>query len=256
MLRQGGEMSSEQSKLERFAEFLRNAERIAVLSGAGMSTESGIPDFRSETGLYSSVSSAEIFDIGFFRRHPEKFYAAIAPVYRAMLAAEPNAGHLALAEFEKHHQKRVMIVTQNIDSLHTKAGSSEVAEIHGTFRTLTCLDCEKRFEALRFQAPLAAGAVLRCPGCGGILKPDITFYGEELPPAPFAAAQRAMWEARLLLVLGTSLVVHPAASLPRECDSGIPYVIVNKTETWFDGRCDLVFHDSIGKVLSAVSELL
>ena len=248
-------MLSDRSKLERFAEFLRNAERIAVLSGAGISTESGIPDFRSTGSLYHTTS-AEIFDIDFFQRHPEQFYTAIAPVYRAILAAEPNAGHLALAELEKRHQKRVMIVTQNIDSLHNKAGSSEVAEIHGTFRTLTCLNCEKQFDAVGFQASLATGAVLCCPDCGGLLKPDITFYGEELPFAPFAAAQRAMWEARLLLVLGTSLVVHPAASLPRECDSGIPYVIVNKTETWFDDRCDLVFHDSIGKVLSDVSEFL
>ena len=249
-------MFFDRNKLERFADFLRNAERIAILSGAGMSTESGIPDFRSAGGLYNTATSAEIFDIDFFQRRPEQFYAAIAPVYRAILAAEPNAGHRVLTELEKRYQKRVMIVTQNIDSLHNKAGSSEVAEIHGTFRTLTCLDCEKRFEAIKFQTSLAVGAVLHCPGCGGFLKPDITFYGEELPPAPFAAARRAMWEARFLLVLGTSLVVHPAASLPRECDSGIPYVIVNKTETWFDGRCDLVFHDSIGKILSAVSELL
>ena len=179
-------MSSGQDKLERFAEFLRDAERIAILSGAGMSTESGIPDFRSAGGLYDTATSAEIFDIDFFQRRPEQFYAAIAPVYRAILAAEPNAGHLALAELEKRYQKRVMIVTQNIDFLHNKAGSSEVAEIHGTFRTLTCLDCEKRFEAIKFQTSLAVGAVFHCPGCGGLLKPDITFYGEELPPAPFA----------------------------------------------------------------------
>ena len=244
------------AKIEQFAEFLKKAERIAVLTGAGISTESGIPDFRSSTGLYSTMSSAEIFDIEFFRRHPEKFYRAIAPVYRQMLDAKPNAGHLALAELEKKHQKRVMIVTQNIDSLHTKAGSSEVAEIHGTFRTLSCLDCETRFQATDFHPQLDAGEVLRCPDCRGLLKPDITFYGEELPPAPFAAAQRAMWEARLLLVLGTSLVVYPAASLPRECDSGIPYVIVNKTETWLDGRSDLVFHESIGEVMSAALKLL
>ncbi len=244
------------AKLERFAEFLKKTERIAVLTGAGISTESGIPDFRSSTGLYSTMSSAEIFDIDFFQRHPEKFYGAIAPVYRQILNARPNAGHLALAELEKKHKKRVMIVTQNIDSLHTKAGSSEVAEIHGTFRTLTCLGCERQFQAPEFQSRLETGDVLSCPVCGGLLKPDITFYGEALPPAPFAAAERAMWEARLLLVLGTSLVVQPAASLPRECDSGIPFVMINKTETWFDGRSDLVFHESIGEVMSAVLKLL
>ena len=245
-------MSPAADKIERFAEYLKEADRIAVLTGAGISTESGIPDFRSAGGLYRTMTSEEIFDIGLFQKHPESFYSAIAPVWRKILNAEPNAGHRALAELEKKHRKRVMVVTQNIDGLHTKAGSGEVAEIHGSFRTLTCLECEKNVCSNGFTGDLEAGRVLRCPSCGGLLKPDITFYGEPLPPAPFAAAERAMWEARLLLVLGTSLVVHPAASLPRECDSGIPYVIVNKTETWFDGRCDLVFHESIGEVMSAV----
>ena len=247
-------MSPVPDKVERFAEYLKKADRIAVLTGAGISTESGIPDFRSADGLYRTMTSAEIFDIELFQKHPEKFYSTIAPVWRKILNAEPNAGHRALAELEKKHRKRVMVVTQNIDGLHTKAGSSEVAEIHGSFRALTCLECENNVSSDRFTDGLEAGRVLRCPLCGGLLKPDITFYGEPLPPAPFAAAERAMWEARLLLVLGTSLVVHPAASLPRECDSGIPYVIVNKTETWFDGRCDLVFHESIGKVMRAALE--
>lgn len=245
-----------QGRIEQFAELLKNARHISVLTGAGISTESGIPDFRSADGLYNTVTSEEVFDIGFFQRHPEQFYSVIAPVYRAILDAQPNAGHLALAKLEKKHNKKVSIVTQNIDSLHTKAGSADVAEIHGTFRTLTCLDCEKGFESGEFRSALEEGRVLRCPNCGGLLKPDITFYGEELPPAPFAAAQRAMWEARLLLVLGTSLAVYPAAALPRECDSGIPYVIINKTPTWLDPQSDLVFHESIGEVMTAALERL
>lgn len=244
------------AKIERFAEFLKKADQIAVLTGAGISTESGIPDFRSANGLYNTMTSAEIFDIDFFRRYPDQFYRVITPVFRKILDAKPNVGHRALAELETRLRKRVMIVTQNVDSLHTKAGSSEVAEIHGTFRTLTCLECERGFVSDEFLPDLAMGNVLRCPSCGGLMKPDITFYGEELPVAPFAAAKRAMWEARLLLVLGTSLLVHPAASLPRECDSGIPYVIINKTETWFDGHSDLVFHESIGEVMGEVLRLL
>ena len=242
-------------KIEKLAEYLSKAERIAVLSGAGMSTESGIPDFRSSTGIYRTMTSEEIFDIDFFREHPDRFYSAIAPVYRKIQDAEPNAGHRALAELENRVGKEVSIVTQNIDALHTRAGSTAVHEIHGTFRTLTCLDCGRSASGGDFTADLDAGRVLRC-GCGGVLKPDITFYGEELPPAPFAAAQRAMWEARLLLVLGTSLAVYPAAALPRECDSGIPFVVINRTPTPLDGQANLVFYDAIGKILPEAVALL
>lgn len=242
-------------KIQKLAGYLAAAERITVLSGAGMSTESGIPDFRSSTGIYQTMTSEEIFDIEFFREHPEEFYAVIAPIYRKIQDTEPNAGHRGLAELETRLQKQVMIVTQNIDSLHERAGSTAVHEIHGTFRTLTCLSCGKSDESANFRDALESGKVLRCD-CGGVMKPDITFYGESLPPAPFAAAQRAMWEAQLLLILGTSLAVYPAAALPRECDSGIPFVVINKTPTPLDRQSNLVFHDSIGEILSKAVALI
>lgn len=246
---------TDDDKIKKLADYLAEAERIAVLTGAGMSTESGVPDFRSASGIYRTMTSEEIFDIGFFRDHPDRFYSVIAPIYRKIQDAEPNAGHRALAELERRVGKRVTIVTQNIDSLHSRAGSTEVHEIHGTFRTLTCLACGRGAESKNYRAELESGTVLCCE-CGGVFKPDITFYGESLPPGPLAAAQRGMWEARLLLVLGTSLAVYPAAALPRECDSGIPFVVINKTPTPLDGPSNLVLRGPIGQILPAAVALL
>ena len=248
-------METLDEKIQELADYLQGAERITVLTGAGISTESDIPDFRSNDGIYRTITSEEIFNIRSFREDPDRFYSVIAPIYRKIQRAEPNAGHRALAELEKRVGKTVEIVTQNIDSLHSRAGSTTVHEIHGTFATLTCLDCGTQANGDDFHDELENGRPLRCP-CGGVLKPDITFFGEELPYAPFVAAQRAMWNARLLLILGTSLAVHPAAALPRECDSGIPIVIINKTPTWLDRQADLVFHAPIGEILpKAVAKL-
>ncbi len=240
------------AKIQRFAELLAASPKIAALTGAGISTESGIPDFRSSTGIYQTTSEA-VFSIDFFNENPGEFYRIFGPFYAQTVAAAPNAGHVALADLERLG-KRVEIVTQNIDALHAAAGSTSVWEIHGTLRTSSCVVCERSFEPSVFGATVAAGRVPRCPECGGVLKPDITFFGEALPERALIGAQRAMWETRLLLVLGTSLQVYPAAGLPRECDADVPFVVVNKTPTPLDRFATLVFRESLGDALPKAVE--
>lgn len=241
------------AKIQRFAELLAASPKIAALTGAGISTESGIPDFRSSTGIYQTTSEA-VFSIDFFNENPGEFYRIFGPFYAQTVAAKPNAGHVALADLTGKLGKQVEIVTQNIDALHSAAGSSSVWEIHGTLRTSSCVACERTFEPSVFGATVAAGQIPRCPECGGVLKPDITFYGEALPERALRSAQRAMWETRLLLVLGTSLQVYPAAGLPRECDADVPFVVVNRTPTPLDRFATLVFRESLGDVLPKAVE--
>ena len=156
------------------AGLLNSANRIAFLTGAGVSTDSGIPDFRSSTGVYQTTS-AEIFAIDSFFEDPERFYSFFAPFYRDTIAARPNSGHLAIAALEKLCNKNVEVVTQNIDALHSAAGSSVVWEIHGTLRFASCMRCGKRYERDVFQDDMLAGRAPKC-ACGGVLKPDVVFF--------------------------------------------------------------------------------
>ena len=227
-------MADLNDKLKRFAELLSNAKNIACLTGAGMSTESGIPDYRSSSGLYNTMTSEEVFDIYAFRREPERFYKVIGPLYSAIVEAKPNSGHLGL---------------------HQKAGSRNVYEVHGTMSTLTCPKCGRTAMASGHLDEFRKGETLRC-ACGAVFKPDITFYGEMLPPDAFAGAAMAFVDCDLAIVLGTSLVVYPAASLPSQRRARTPLVIINKTATSMDGEATLVFNDSIGKILPAALELL
>lgn len=238
-------------KITQFAEILRKAKKIAVLSGAGMSTESGIPDFRSSNGLYS-YTSEEVFDLGNFQRNPGSFYEIIAPLYDSIMKSEPNAGHLALHELEEKYGKSVVVATQNIDGLHQKAGSRIVHELHGGMLSLTCQKCGGQVPASALDAQLRSGKVVRHePTCMGVMKPDIVFYGEMLPQDALMSSYKAMTQADLVLVLGTSLAVYPAAGLPTERSRDAELVIINRTATPLDGEATLVFHESIGEILPA-----
>ena len=235
--------------IAKFAELVRNAQKIAVLTGAGMSTESGIPDFRSASGLYRTVTSEELFDIRAFATRYKEFYQVMGPFYIAMRDARPNAGHLALAELEKKLGKQVTIATQNIDGLHTEAGSSKVLELHGTMATLSCRRCGCKRPYATFEKEFLAGAVPYCPECKDVMRPDIVFFGENLPEDALDESMQAFEECDLAIVLGTSLNVYPAAGLPSLRKRGVPLVIVNRDPTSADDTADLVFHDSIGEVL-------
>lgn len=243
------------TKIKRLADFLKAAKHIAVFTGAGMSTASGIPDYRSSDGLYNTITSEEVFDIERFRRDPSVFFKVIGPLFCAILKAVPNAGHTSLARLESEFGKDVRIATQNIDGLHARAGSTRVYEVHGTMSTMTCTGCGAHTTIDGYLDDFEHGRVIRCK-CGHVFKPDVTFFGESLPRKAFTDSISAFRRADLALVLGSSLVVYPAASLPSYRDSGVPLVIINKTPTSMDSEADLLLNDNIQDALPAALALL
>ncbi len=244
------------SALDFAAQLLRQAKRAVALTGAGISTPSGIPDFRSEgTGLWSRDEPMEVASLYTFRVAPERFYHWFRPLVKQILNAQPNPAHLALAELEQ--AKRLhLILTQNIDRLHQKAGSQHVVEMHGTLATLSCTQCFRREPSDPYVEPfLEQGIIPRCPQCGGILKPDVILFGEQLPQKAWLEAQRAARECDLMLVVGSSLEVMPVAGLPLQAlDRGAHLIIINNTPTYLSVRADLVFLEDAAQVLPAIVE--
>ena len=229
-------------------EIIKCSNKIAVLTGAGMSTESGLPDFRSINGIYKTLTTALTFNIRLFRIWPRQFYKVIGPFYKDCVSAEPNAGHLALAELERQG-KHVEIATQNVDCLHQKAGSTKVYEIHGTIATMTCMKCGEKAQTSDYADMFSNGKVPHCSHCGGVLKPDLTFFGEELPSEPLRKAKLAFLDADLVMVLGTSLKVAPANTLPSYRVKGTPLIVINHDPTTYDDVADFVSHEKIGEIL-------
>ena len=246
---------SDAQRLDAFATMLAWAESAVFLGGAGVSTESGIPDFRGRNGLYhkadkrfSRYKPEYLLSYDCLHSEPEVFF----DFYRRNLDArkiEPNAAHLRLAEWEAAG-RLTGVVTQNIDGLHQKAGSRNVQEIHGTIWKSHCVSCGAAYGVdFIFDSP---DPVPRCPKCGKLVRPDVTLYGEFLPKQAHANALHMIQRADLLIIGGTSLEVGSAANLAHQFH-GKYLVIVNKGKTRMEGMADLVFHDSIGKVLSSVS---
>ncbi len=245
-----------QETIQFAAELFRNAQRAVVLTGAGISTPSGIPDFRSEgTGLWSRDEPLEIASLDTFRVNPEKFYGWFRPLARQIFEARPNPAHLALEELEKAGHLGA-IITQNIDMLHQKAGSQNVIEMHGSLRTLSCTQCFLQVDSQAFLQPyVEQGKIPRCPQCGGVLKPDVILFGEQLPQKAWHAAQRASWACDLMLVAGSSLEVMPVAGLPMQAlDRGAHLVIINNTPTYLNVRADAAIQDDVADILPAIVE--
>lgn len=234
-------------KISTLKSWIAESSRIVFFGGAGVSTESGIPDFRGVDGLYHQkfdYPPETILSHGFFFSHTEEFYR----FYREkMLVTDiaPNRAHLALAELE-HQGKLAAVVTQNIDGLHQKAGSKAVYELHGSIHRNHCQRCRRFFSA---EDMLKLDAVPRCP-CGGLIKPDVVLYEEALNEATVSGAVEAIAQADLLIVGGTSLTVYPAAGLLHYY-RGSRLVLINRDETPFDSQADLVFHEKLGDVLEA-----
>lgn len=234
--------------VERFAELVKNAGNIVFFGGAGVSTESGVPDFRSVDGLYNQkfrFPPETMLSRSFFDRHPEEFY----DFYRAKmlpLDVQPNSVHLKLAELERQGKLRA-VVTQNIDGLHQKAGSNVVHELHGSVLRNYCMHCRKFYPAEFIRDSVG---IPRC-SCGGIVKPDVVLYEEGLDEAVMDAAIRAISQCDLLIVGGTSLVVYPAAGLLHYF-KGEHLVLINRDETPYDHMAELVIHDSLGKVFAEI----
>ena len=244
-------------RLEEIAGWLREARSVVVLTGAGISTESGIPDFRGPQGVWTKDPKAEkLSNIHHYMNDPEVRVAAWqARLVHPAWTAEPNAGHLALAELERRGRLDVL-VTQNIDGLHQKAGSSpdRVVEIHGTVREVVCMACDERAPMERALDRVRAGeADPPCRSCGGILKSATISFGQNLVPQDLMRAEKAARNCDLFLALGTTLTVYPVAALPGiALESGARLVIANAEPTPYDPHADAVLRGTLGDVLAAL----
>lgn len=238
------------------ATLLREACHAVALTGAGISTPSGIPDFRSpQSGLWKQANPLEVASLSAFRRRPEAFYTWVRPLVEALLAARPNPAHTALAALESGGWLKA-IITQNIDGLHQQAGSREVLELHGHLREAACLRCHRVLSAQSFLDDfLASGEVPHCPQCGGVIKPNVVLFGEQLPVAVLDAAMEHARQADLMLVAGSSLEVAPASHLPLLAHKhGGHLIIVNLTPTPIDDLADVVIHGDVAEVLPYISQ--
>ena len=236
-----------QQELETLKKWIDNSDNIVFFGGAGVSTESGIPDFRSVDGLYNQqydYPPETILSHTFFRRNTEEFYR----FYRAkMLAldAKPNAAHKKLAQWEQEGKLKA-VVTQNIDGLHQAAGSKMVYELHGSVHRNYCQKCGAFYDA-RYM--LESKGIPKCEKCGGIIKPDVVLYVEGLDDATMRGAIRAISHADVLIIGGTSLTVYPAAGLI-DYYNGNKLVLINKSVTPMDSRADLLVQGPIGEIFS------
>jgi NAD-dependent deacetylase len=232
------------------AELIEDTQPCVVLTGAGISTESGIPDFRSAEGTWAQYDPYEVASIAGFRSDPGRGWEFYAHRLAVLADAEPNPAHLALAELERRGLIRA-VITQNVDGLHRRAGSVDLLEVHGSIESASCLACgrtETR-EIVERLLPLP-----RCPDCGAVLKPDVVMFGELLPAQELARATSLACEAALLLVIGSSLEVWPVAGLPQETlENGGRLAIVNRAPTPYDDRAELVVRESAAAVLAQVS---
>lgn len=237
--------------IEELKRYLAKSTRIVFLGGAGVSTESGIPDFRSAQGLYQKkayLMPEEILSHTFFHKETAAFF----DFYRANMLypqASPNLAHQTLACWEREGKLQA-VVTQNIDGLHQKAGSRKVLELHGSIYSNHCLDCARKYG---LEMILNTQGIPRCPYCGGIIKPDVVLYEEKLNEKVLGQAISAISDADLLIVGGTSLNVSPAAGLIRYLEKG-HLVLLNQTATDMDGYADLVIHDTLGHIFSQLQE--
>ena len=235
-------------KIDKFAEIIKNSDNIVFFGGAGVSTSSGVPDFRSSDGLYSkklnrNFSPEQAVSHSFFVRYTEEFY----DFYKKNLIypeAKPNDCHIALAKLEEEGKLKA-VVTQNIDGLHQDAGSKKVYELHGSVHRNYCLKCHAFYDA---EYIMAADGVPKCEKCGGLVKPDVVLYEEGLDNEVISGAVNAIAKADVLIIGGTSLIVYPAAGLINYF-KGSSLVLINKSSTSADNMADLVINHDIAEVM-------
>lgn len=244
------------SNVQKLAEMIQQSRYAVALTGAGVSTESGIPDFRSPgSGLWTQVSPMEVASVEGFLNNPQRFYEFWRERFAKLTAAEPNITHKVLAKLEAQGKLKA-VITQNIDGLHRKTGSERVIEVHGSYSRGVCVECGRRYPIEDVLTKSEQSGVPRCDGCDGLLKPDVVLFGELLPPA-FSEAEREAARCDLLLVLGSSLEVYPVAGLvPRAKQSGARVAIISRDPTEFDSIADLVIHTRLGPTMERLAELL
>ncbi len=241
-------------KIAHAAELLSNAKRVVALTGAGISTPSGIPDFRSPgSGLWEKVDPFVVASIEGFLRNPQAFYDWLKPLARLSIHAQPNPAHYALADLEARGKLRA-VITQNVDDLHQRAGSRRVLPVHGDMRGVTCTKCHHPSDARPIlEQWLANGAVPKCAVCGGVLKPDVILFGEMLPINVMLAAEAESKTCDVMLVAGSSLEVTPACDLPLVvAKRGAQLIIVNRTPTYADRHAAVVLNEDVAMVLPKI----
>lgn len=246
----------EQAAIQQVADWIQEAQRAVAFTGAGISTESGIPDFRSPGGVWATSQPVYYDEYLADPDARKEYWRQKSITHDEFLKARPNVAHRLLASWEQRGRIRG-VITQNIDGLHQEAGSRHVWELHGTARQIACLDCGSRFDADPLVRQfLETGEVPPCPDCGGLIKHATISFGQSLPADVLEESIRLADEADLFLVFGSSLVVEPAASLPVMAQrAGAKLVIVNRDSTPLDGIADVVFNDAIGSVAEAIAEL-
>jgi NAD-dependent deacetylase len=238
------------------SQLIRERQPCVALTGAGVSTESGIPDFRSPTGVWAQYDPMEYATIEAFRRDPVKVWDFYGKRLGVLLDAKPNPAHLALAELERRGLVSA-VITQNIDRLHALAGSQDVVEVHGSIATSVCLRCGASATLAEVVAQLEDASAPACPSCGAILKPNVVMFGELLPAAAIDRAFELARSARLLLAVGSTLEVHPVAGLPLQTiAAGGALAIVNRGRTALDERAELRIEGTAGEILGRVVEEL
>ena len=235
----------------RAIELVRQAKHMVALTGAGISTPSGVPDFRSpESGVWAQAGPMEVASIYAFRHNPGAFFEWIRPLANTILHAQPNPAHLALASLEASGRLQT-IITQNIDLLHSKAGSNTVYEVHGSMRRATCQGCHTEVDGLPIWQQFASdGQIPTCTSCSHILKPNMILYGEMLPALIMHLAQQEAKKCDLMLVAGSSLEVAPAGDLPLLAKrAGAKLIIINLGPTHMDSQADLLFREDVAQLL-------
>jgi NAD-dependent deacetylase len=241
--------------IKKASELILASKKGVVLSGAGISTPSGIPDFRTPgEGLWSKYNPMEVASLSAFRYHPEKFLDWFHPLAKTIFQALPNPAHQALADMEKAGFLKV-IITQNIDGLHQRAGSNTVIEVHGTLSSLTCIGCFTNYPSDSFVTQyIEQHEVPRCPDCNQILKPDIILFEEQLPKKTWLEALKACRNCGIILIAGSSLEVTPVATLPlKALEYNAKLILINQLPTYLDRRADILLRGDVADILPLIS---
>ena len=252
-------------KIKKAAELWKNAKKVIILSGAGMSTASGLPDFRSKTGLWKQRPES-LATINALKNTPKDFYFFYQWRIDKLWHIEPNDGHVMIANAEKKGLID-LIVTQNVDGLHQRAGAQNVVEVHGTLNTISCIQCNSVYDSKTMlqdvnwdeQNPedFVPGKECYCTKCGGQLRPDVVLFGEQLPRKNWQKAVHVANDADLVIVLGSSLLVGPANSLPEyTLDNNGKLIIINNDSTYLDDRADIVINNDIPTTLLEIEKFL
>lgn len=252
-------MNAQQNDFESYraaANLIRASHYTVVFTGAGLSTPSSIPDFRSaDTGLWQKNDPMLVASLTAFTHHPDRFYRWLRPLLKTSNQAQPNPAHQAIAGLEKHRLVH-SVITQNIDSLHQKAGSSNVVELHGSMESFHCPTCHHAAEdAQKLVDEIVNGQIPLCPHCASIMKPDITLYEEALPEKAWQSASDAVDRAEVMIVAGSSLEVIPASSLPYDAyRHGCRIIMVNLSPTYMDAHAEVIIHADVAIALPMILE--